>query len=688
MQISAPVRRFQVGDCLGEFRRCSHVHSSRTGIPLPVCPTLRARPYEVSRRKLLLPLLRLPAYVCCIVQLPWQRWGIPRRILARFVISTAGVVMRRFSLRCALALAVLSGLCRNAPAQKVNDWVGRDVLPKSVNVKLHIGKRSFAWPGGKPRLKVERVQGEWLWLGEGWAASGDVVSLAEAEAFYTAEIKRQPTAFAYAHRAYARGVGETAGIVPDAEAAMRLDPRSALAYYCRAMAYLEQNRFPEGLRDLDKTISLEPRFAAAYRNRGAVHAEIHERDPKLGNLDAALADLDEAVRLDPKDASAIATRGNVHGILGNYDAAIADLSAAIGLNPTDAARFSNRGYIRYLNGDSPNALKDLDESLRIDPNSSIAYLNRSVVWLNLRNFEKAKEDASQAIRLDPKDVRGFFNYGRAAFFLDDYETAERDFSKAIELDPRHAASWRWRGRTRGMSEQYDAGLDDLNRTIELEPNTAVGYRWRAGIRAMQDDFDAALLDVNSALSLDSDNAEYYAFRGRVRWLMKQAERAFRDFDQAIRLDSNCFYAFGYRAEAHFSCGHFRESLDDCEKLLRLCPDEADALALQASVWSVAPQAEFRDGPRAVIAATRACELTEWKDYLHLRILGAAHAENGDFAAAATWETAAARLAPDDDKFQAESKSLLQLYKAGQPYRQTQFLARKPGKEFRERDAAP
>lgn len=239
-----------------------------------------------------------------------------------------------------------------------------------------------------------------------------------------------------------------------------------------------------------------------------------------------------------------------------------------------------------------------------------------------------------------------------------------------------------------MSKQYEAGLDDLDRAIEVAPEEAVGYRWRAEVHRMQEHFDAALLDVNSALALDSGNAEYYVFRGRVRWFMKQAERAFRDFDQAIRLDPKCFYAFGYRAEAHFHCGDFRESLDDCEKLLRLCPDEADALGLQASVWSVAPQAEFRDGPRAVIAATRACELTEWKDRLNLRVLGAAHAENGDYAAAATWEAAAAELAPDDNDFQAESKCLLQLYKAGQPYRETGFLARKPGKEFRERDAAP
>jgi tetratricopeptide (TPR) repeat protein len=239
-----------------------------------------------------------------------------------------------------------------------------------------------------------------------------------------------------------------------------------------------------------------------------------------------------------------------------------------------------------------------------------------------------------------------------------------------------------------LLKEYDASLDDYSRAIELEPDSAQGFYGRATVRDAQGDSQAALVDIDAALALDADNAEYCAYRGRVRYNLKQVDQAFRDFDQAIRLDPQCFYAFGYRAEAHFRRGHFAEALDDCERLLWIRPDEPGALAVQASVWSVAPQAELRDGPRAVRAATRACELTRWKDCWNLRILGLAYAESGDFAAAATWETAAGKLEPDDEEFQTASKSLLQLYKAGQPYRQTQFLARKLGTEFRERDAAP
>ena len=597
--------------------------------------------------------------------------------------------MRRFSLRCALALSVLCGLVQIAAAQKVNDWLGREVLPKTAAVKLHIGKREFAWPGGKPRLKVERVQGEWLWLGEGWAAAGDIVSLADAEAFYTAEIQRRPTAFALAHRAYARGCNKLADILEDAEEAIKLDARDSLAYYCRAIAHLDQNQLREGLSDLEKTIELEPSFGAAYRNRGSVLAGLHERDPDLADLDAALADLDHAIRLDPNDATAFMNRGWTWLLKGDLDRGIQDLSEAIRLNPTDELALIDRAHLFGKQGRYDQALADFDAVIRINPNDFTAYSNRSNLWLNRGDYQKAGEDAEQAIRLDPNDAMPYFNLGRSDYYRDDYEAAERDLSKAIELDRHHAASWRWRGRTRAMRKQYEAGLDDLNRAIEIAPKEAVGYRWRAEVHSMQEHYDAALLDVNSALSLDPDNAEYFAFRGGVRWCMKRHDqRAFRDFDQAIRLDSKCFCAFGYRAEAHFYSGHFREALDDCESVLRLRPDEADVLALQAALWSTAPQTEFRDGVKAVRAATRACELTEWKECWNLRILGMAYAESGDFAAAATWETAAARLAPVDEEFQADSKSLLQLYKAGQPYRETKFLARKPADRLRKRVTPP
>jgi curved DNA-binding protein CbpA len=81
------------------------------------------------------------------------------------------------------------------------------------------------------------------------------------------------------------------------------------------------------------------------------------------------------------------------------------------------------------------------------------------------------------------------------------------------------------------------------------------------------------------------------------WLRKKDyTRALRDYEEAIRLDPN----------SNLAC--YR-----CAWLLATCPDS-----------------EIRDGKRAIQLATRACNLSGWKDGIDLDVLAAAYAEAGDF----------------------------------------------------------
>ena len=85
------------------------------------------------------------------------------------------------------------------------------------------------------------------------------------------------------------------------------------------------------------------------------------------------------------------------------------------------------------------------------------------------------------------------------------------------------------------------------------------------------------------------------------------------------------------------------------------------------IWAAAPEAKYRDGPRAVESATLACELTGWKDPGLLDTCAAAHAEAGDFESAVKWQTRAIDLLTDVRRIE-DYRSRLKLYQARQPYR--------------------
>jgi hypothetical protein len=104
-------------------------------------------------------------------------------------------------------------------------------------------------------------------------------------------------------------------------------------------------------------------------------------------------------------------------------------------------------------------------------------------------------------------------------------------------------------------------------------------------------------------------------------------------------------------------------------VLQLNPNNMTALNNRAMIWATSPEAQYRDGPRAVESATRACELSGWQNAGYLDTLAAAYAEAGDFAAAVHWQTRAIALL-DDPAIQEDFRSRLTLYQHNQPYHAT------------------
>jgi tetratricopeptide (TPR) repeat protein len=82
--------------------------------------------------------------------------------------------------------------------------------------------------------------------------------------------------------------------------------------------------------------------------------------------------------------------------------------------------------------------------------------------------------------------------------------------------------------------------------------------------------------------------------------------------------------------------------------------------------ATSPNAKRRDGKTAIEFATKACELTSWKDPAYLDTLSAAYAESGDFDAAVKWQTKAIELLTNEGEKDAY-RTRLKLYQERKPY---------------------
>jgi tetratricopeptide (TPR) repeat protein len=188
----------------------------------------------------------------------------------------------------------------------------------------------------------------------------------------------------------------------------------------------------------------------------------------------------------------------------------------------------------------------------------------------------------------------------------------------------------------------DKAIESLNEKISADQLNGSLYHDRAAAYLCLRDIDKALEDQNHSLALYAlspprNLAIGYNGRGLI-WLRKgDVDAAIRDFTKAIEYQSDYESAFNNRGLAYRTAGNYEAALNDFEQSIRINPKFSNPYGNRAWIWATCPDPKYRDGPKAVESATRACELTSWRSASRLDDLAAAYAEQGDFKTAAEWE---------------------------------------------------
>jgi hypothetical protein len=104
-----------------------------------------------------------------------------------------------------------------------------------------------------------------------------------------------------------------------------------------------------------------------------------------------------------------------------------------------------------------------------------------------------------------------------------------------------------------------------------------------------------------------------------------------------------------------------------DDLARAYPEYVEAHSGAAWIRATCPDARHRDGKLAVASATRACELTKWRDAGALTVLAAAYAQAGNFPEAVKFQQKVLAMSGQAATGKV-SQDLLTLYLAGRAYR--------------------
>jgi tetratricopeptide (TPR) repeat protein len=243
-------------------------------------------------------------------------------------------------------------------------------------------------------------------------------------------------------------------------------------------------------------------------------------------------------------------------------------------------------------------------------------------------------------------------------------------------------NWRLRERYRVSADEHAvseaSSRDALNRAKSeldrLEAGTLVGPEeaaWTPAARAAERAFNRDLWHRESMYR--TSMVAYYAE------LRRKYERAAADPSRPVAPNPPPPIRYGTPNQWGLTASErYALRLSEVDKEIRLYPDLPWVHQERAWILAACPDAKIRDGKRAVEAATRAAELTNWKGWNALQALAAAYAEAGDFASAVRWEQRGVELEQEYLKRLPPNprgigtmyvdRGRLDLYKAGKPFR--------------------
>ncbi len=310
--------------------------------------------------------------------------------------------------------------------------------------------------------------------------------------------------------------------VSDAEAA-------AIAHCGYANGRMVEGAYDAAIEAYDQALTLNPRYIAAYYNRGLAHAGV-------GALDSAIADFTQAIELDlgrdqedqgvqrRRLAEAYRQRGLVHARKGAFDQAIADYDAALHHNPEAVMIAYDRGNAYFRLQAYERAVDDYTSTLSHAPDHLEAYLNRGLAQAARGEYVEALRDYNRAIALDPKRAITYHHRGRAYARLDRHTEALADYARALELNPRDAAVHNNRGLLYVRIQAYPEAVDSYQRAMAIEPDWATPYYNAACAAALMEDVEHAVIWLSRAIALREGyramalkDADFHAVRDEPRF---------------------------------------------------------------------------------------------------------------------------------------------------------------------------
>ncbi|KAL8695752.1 MAG: hypothetical protein Q9224_003186 [Gallowayella concinna] len=214
-----------------------------------------------------------------------------------------------------------------------------------------------------------------------------------------------------------------------------LGDHEAFAYNMRGTFRYLRSENADALKDLDKSVELQPSLVQSYIKRASMHLE-------LGNRDGATQDFEKAMEQKQDDPDIYYHRAQLHFILAEFAEAAKDYQKSIDLDKDFIFSHIQLGVTQYKMGSIASSMATFRRCIKNFDKTPDVYNYYGELLLDQQKYSEAIEKFETAIELEKQskplgmNVLPLINKALALFqWKQDFQEAEKLCQKALIIDP-------------------------------------------------------------------------------------------------------------------------------------------------------------------------------------------------------------------------------------------------------------
>lgn len=430
--------------------------------------------------------------------------------------------------------------------------------------------------------------------------------------------------------------------------ALIYDPNSALIWARMASEYIKKGMLSAAMDSCKEALVRDPEFTDARLILAGLYSLVREPEE-------ALSEYDEIIRRNPKHEEAAVFKAQVLIEEDREKEAVDSLRKFVKRNPDSAISWYYLARATERSGEYEEAVKAYYQAMEVRPGFSQAALALGVLYETQGEVQKAvalyndsydeTQDAAIANRLatlllkqekyqeavpyleavestDPNNLNAKVKLGLVRMQLKQYDGAIEIFKKVLVKSPKSDRIHYYLGSLYEQKGQMDLAIQHLGEistesSLFEDATLHVSFLFKQMGKA-----DEAVDHIQKAIEKDSKYASFYIFRASLEEDRNNVRGAIQILEQSKSRFLNHEKLRYYLGSLYDRIGQTTKSISEMEAILKINPDNADALNYIGYTWTL-QGIRLDDAERLILQALKLRPkngyiLDSWGYYLFVR----------------------------------------------------------------------